>query len=241
MALKQLTLADLERQGRNSPEPIWVLNTAAESVLEYNGEVLMEIASPNGGKPARLKVEQTWLPQDITRQVPRARILQSIEFRSALNNKLIMLIDNATATKIRNQEGAAEEEQRLAQREREIRAAGAARTIADSGATITNVTNPEANDDEDESGSTKTIKGKRIDINDSVADAAKAGVEDIAPGVSVNFNAWVEQLAPKSDIITMNEIKSRRKFTFEELQHLSKGLDASKAKSRALVKKHLGE
>lgn len=224
--IKQLSFATVESQP--SHQAIWVINTSETSEAGQPGDLHIGIPKLNGSRVDLINVPQTWLPQELTRQVPRSQLLASSEFRSAVNNQLLAMISEEDALRIRRREGATEENQRLQNMKTNQRRAAAARTISDSGADVVNL---------------NTLKGDTVEINsgtdeDNVALAALHGVDEVEPGIAPKFKMWVDRLGTLSDIQTMNEIRSRKKFSSTELQYLYAAV-SSKEKSHALVAKNL--
>jgi hypothetical protein len=205
----------------SSTKPIWGINTASESDLGVVGEILLAIPGANGQND-RLLMPQTWLPQELTRVIPRKRLLKSVEFRSAVDKKLISLISNEEAQRLLRQDGAAEEQEKLRAHARLVRQAGAARTLSDSKAEIARADGV-VEEDDNQGGRNKTVI---IDHNEntSVAELAANGVEDVEPGISVQFKMWVDRLCLSKDVLAKNDIKSRRSFTTAELRYLQRSL-----------------
>lgn len=216
-----------------STKPIWGVNTASESELGVVGEILLAIPSPNGGTPDRLVIPQTWLPQELTRVINRRRLLNSVEFRSAVDKNLISLISEEDAQRLLRQDGAAEEQARIRERQRQIRQAGAARTLADSKAEVSRADGVAVEED-DTGGRNKTVI---IDQNENanVAELAANGVEEAEPGISVNFKMWADRLALSKDVLAKNDIKSRRKFSAAELRFLQRNLPRTFTQSLTMV------
>jgi hypothetical protein len=219
-----------------STRPIWGINTAAESELGVVGEVLIAIPSPSGGKPDRLLIPQTWLPQELTRVVTRKRLLESAEFRSAVDKQLISLISIEDAERLLRQDGAAEEQEKIRERNRQIRQAGQARTLADSKTEVSRADGVVVADDGDEesSGRNKTVIIDQ-NKNTSVAELAANGVEEHEPGIKMDFKMWADRLHLEKDILAKNSIKSRRKFSAAELRYLQRNLPRTFSQSLTLV------
>lgn len=217
---KQLSLSDLERQV--STDPIFVLNTSANSDVAQAGEVLIGIPKIGGGKIDPLFIPQTWLPVEVTKQIPRAQLLASSEFRHAVSNNLITPIDEASASKITRQDGAKEERKRLEELRRHIREAGAARTISSSGATVTMVGTPGFDDDEEEGSK------------------PEAEAKEPKSVISPNFAMFVDKVKTLNDIQALNEIRNRKRFSRKELEYLKANL-ADKPKSQGAVAKQIGK
>lgn len=222
-----------------STKPIWAINTAAESELGVVGEILISIPSQTGGSPDRLVVPQTWLPQDLTRMINRRRLLNSVEFRSAVDKNLIGLITIEDAQRILRQDGATEEQEKLRERSRQIRKAGAARTLSDTKTEITRADGV-VEEDEDNHGRNKTVV---IDQNENanMADLAAAGVDEVEPGISVQFKMWADRLALTKDVLAKNDIKSRRKFSSTELRFLQRSLPRSFKNSLTMINSTLSK
>lgn len=215
---KVITITDLERG--NPKDPIWVLNTSAASEAEQSGEIHIGIPKQNGSKIDPLFIPQTWLPQELTLQIPRNQLLESSEFRQAINKQLLTLIDEASAQEILSQEGAEEEQSRLRELRRHIRAAGAAKTLTTSSTEITMLTGTE----------------KETVANPGAAEAAS----DVAPTLTPGFTMFAERLRDMDDVNALNAIRSRRRFSRKELQHLKSNLP-DKPKTQAAIKAQLSK
>lgn len=205
MSKKYLSISNLE-QG-DSKSPIWAINGAATSEIGQPGEIHVGIPKINGAsKVDDLYLPQTWLPINLTDQIPRAQLLAASEFRNAVLNKLIVLVTEEFAAEVLAQDGAEEEQARLDQQRRAIREATGARTIQQSGAEITAL-----------DGST-------------LPDAAPASKTEL----SATFIMFVNNLESKNDIETLNAIRGRGKLSGKELSHLSKKM-TNKPKVMAFV------
>lgn len=220
--MKFLPISNFDKNAK-STRPIWGINTAAESDLGMVGEILITVPSANGGQPDRLLIQPTWLPQELTRVIQRKRLLGAVEFRQAVERGLISLVSPEEAQRLLRQDGAAEEQEKIRERAREVRKAGSARTLADSKTEISRADGVVAEDDDDQRGRNKTVI---IDHNEnsSVAELAADGIEEHEPGVSVQFKMWADRLALSKDVLAKNDIKSRRKFSNAELRYLARTL-----------------
>ena len=190
---KYLTISALE-QGEQS-KPIWALNGSAESEVGQPGEVHVGIPKINGSKIDDLHLPQTWLPTNLTDQIPRNQLLASSEFRNAVNNRVITLISEDFAADILAQDGVEEERDRLMDMKRAVREATAARSIQQSGADVI---------------STSELRDAAEGITQ------QQDPNELAPG----FLMFVQNLESKSDIESLNLIRARQKFTGRELDHL---------------------
>jgi len=223
-----------------STKPVWGINTASESELGVVGEILLAIPGPNGGTPDRLLIPQTWLPQELSRVIGRKRLLESVEFRGAVDKNLIGLISQEDAERLLRQPGASEEQAKIRARSLQIRQAGAARTLADSKTEVSRADGVVEEDDGDSSGRNKTVI---IDHNENtnVAEAAAAGVEEAEPGISVQFKMWVDRLCMSKDVLAKNDIKSRRKFSSPELRYLQRSLPRNFTQTLTMVNSTLSK
>lgn len=216
-----------------STRPIWGINIASESDVGMVGEILIAIRNQSGSYD-RLLVPQTWLPQELTRVVGRKRLLESTEFRNAVDKGLIGLITVEDAEKLLRQDGAAEEQEKIRERARQIRKAGQARTLADSKTEVSRADGVVEEDDESNSGRNKTVIIDHHE-NTSVADLAADGVEEAEPGVSMQFKMWSDRLALMKDMQIKNEIKSRRSFKKAELAYLQRSLPRTMTNSLTMI------
>jgi hypothetical protein len=233
--MKFLPISNFDRNVK-STKPIWGINTAAESELGQVGEVLITVPNANGGQPDRLLIQPTWLPQELTRVIQRKRLLESVEFRQAVERGLIGLISREEAERLLRQDGAAEEQEKIRERARQVRQAGSARTLADSKTEISRADGVVSEDDDDDrsGGRNKTVI---IDHNEntSVADLAAGGVDDVEPGISVKFKMWADRLVLLKDVLAKNEVKSRRKFSSQELRYLARTLPRTSTNTLTMV------
>lgn len=235
--MKLLSIQHFENEGPKALGAIWGINTAMET-LKVQGEVLLGIARPTsqGGGKDELRVQQTWLPQELTKNIPRRRLLASTEFRRAVNGGLIGLISEEQAMKMLGQSGAREEQQRLEAVTAHIKKAGSARTIADSKADVSRADGSKDDDEDDPSSTRTTIVD---DSEKSVAELAANGVEDVEKGISPSFKMWVDRLSTGKDLAAKNEIKGRRSFSNAELGFMSRNLPRKFSLTLAMVNKNL--
>jgi len=224
--MKLVPLSQFDKEGPKSTAPIWGINISDQSVAQVSGEVILAIRQRNGnGEPDPLRLPLTWLPQELTREIPRQRLLASTEFRRAISKNLIGLISEEDAERLLRQSGAKDESLRLQAEIAHIRKAGAPRTIADSGAEIS-IAPGQGGDDEDEGrNQTVVIDSNR---NKSVAKAALAGVEDAEPGITPAFKMWVDRLKLLADSEARNLLKSKSKYKKAELRFVQRELSKPK-------------
>ena len=209
----ELSISDLE-QG-NEKDPIWVLNGSANSKAGMAGEVHVGIPKRNGSKVDDLFLPMTWLPIRITDQIPRAQLLESSEFRNAVNSGLLQLITQQKAETIMREDGAVDEKERLSERAKEIQSATAARSIKDSGAEVVSVQ-------------------ELADNNRTQMDEERRDPNALDAG----FVMFVNAIKDSTDVEALNRIRGRGNFTRPEISHMVKELKG-KEKVVAFLKKAL--
>lgn len=214
--MKTITIRDLLGEGVNAPVGVWAMNSSGNSELGLVGEVLLQIPKLNGSKSDPLKIDQTWLAQDLTRQIPRAQLLESSEFRHAVEKGLVTLVSEDTAKRINNREGAEAERRRLVATRQQIRKLEAARTIANSKSEIRRA---DGTLDEDEVNQGVKVVGDSANA-ENVAILAARGLENTAEGFEPSFIMFADKVSKEDDINALNLIRSRGKLSTKELRYL---------------------
>lgn len=108
--MAKLNFTDLDRP-ENQHKPIWVLN---KSSGDHRGPVIFTCSGDIGGRGLEpVRVANTWLPLNLLEQMPRARLLGSTDFRSAVINGLLSIIDDEEAQVILSRTGSRDELERL--------------------------------------------------------------------------------------------------------------------------------
>lgn len=165
--------------------PIWVRNTASE-IVSPGGDIYISVSI--SGTARVVTVPSTWVPINITNQVPRKALTESPYFMEALTKGLVRAISETEAAKILARDGAQEEIERLAERARSVKEAVTVKTLNK------NVTVVNSNiDEEDEAVATaaasKLKKGVSVvKLNDP--DEEDEEEED----VSASFKGWTMKL-----------------------------------------------
>ncbi len=219
MAIRELSIDELEASGDKGS--VWILNSAARSVHQLEGELLINI--PNAqGKAELLRVAQSWLPQNATARFTKRRLMESTEFRNAVVEGLVTLIDEKTAGLILKEDGSKEEQQRLAKLANHVKEQGSARKISDAKVDI-------INDNQINSGNTTPTEV----FNSDQTQAIKAGATS-ANGMSPNFMAFFEKMKSQDDVSALNSIKSRNSFSRKELRFLRDNLPAHPKTTKVL-------
>ncbi|MGE8452004.1 MAG: hypothetical protein ACN6OP_15555 [Pseudomonadales bacterium] len=219
MAVRKLTLHEVELQDPRAP--IWALNNATRSEVGLQGDILIGIPKLNGSKVDHLRIEHTWLPVELTGQIPRSQLLESSEFRQAITDRLIVIIDEDTAKRLQSKEGATSERKKLAMLRAHVKSGGAARTISDANVEISS-----GDRDHDQPEDTTSIdKGTRVGTR----------VEKIG-GLEPAFKLWADRLTSRSDLDILGELKMRGGLKRSQAKYLLGQLN-SKPQSQAALKK----
>jgi hypothetical protein len=217
MAIRKLTLHEIEMQDPRAP--IWALNNANRSEVGLIGDILIGIPKLNGSKVDHLRIEHTWLPVELTGQIPRSQLLESSEFRQAITDRLIVVVDEETAKRINSKEGASAERKKLATLRAHVKTGGAARTISDANVEISS-----GDKDHDQPEDMATVdKGTRIGSR----------VENI-DGLAPAFKLWADRLTSRSDLDILGEIKLRGAIKRSEARYLLSQLKGKPKSSKAL-------
>lgn len=103
-AKKTLTLNDLLRQDSN--EEIWVLNTTQGAT---RGNVLFPVPNATGTDLDNVVIFNSFVPQCLTNQVTRKQLLESAQFKRAVNRGLLKLVSVEHANVLLQEPGAREE------------------------------------------------------------------------------------------------------------------------------------
>lgn len=114
---KYTTLEDLEQHDKG---PVWVLNNTRDSL---EGKVVISVPKRNGNGYDIIRVPRSFAPFDLTQQAPRAQLIDSADFRKALNTRLIRLVTAEYAAVLLNTEEAKEEITRLRNEENKAKMA----------------------------------------------------------------------------------------------------------------------
>jgi hypothetical protein len=217
--MQYLSIAEAEERDEKS---LWVLNTSGDvEMLPQAGEINLSVPKLNGSSSDSLFIPLTWLPVDLTDQIPRDQLLSASEFRKAVQRRIISIISSEDAASLLSRDGAEEERHRLDELANHIRRAGAARTIADSGAEV------------------RVVGGFREEDAETDVPVKVVGGNADKPDLSASFAIFFDKLQALPDLETLNAIRTRRKFSKAELTYLSKHIH-DKPKTLAAIGKQLG-
>jgi len=205
-----------ELEANEDKKSIWLLNSAADSKLQMEGELLINIPTAQG-RAELMRVPQSWLPYNATGRFTKKRLLESTEFRNAVVEELVTLIDEPTASKILKSPGAREEQLRMQNLSQQIREAGSVRKISDANVDVVN---------------SRELSGREGNApsvsvhNDNVTAQVKAGVTTGVGGLSANFEAFFQRLKQQPDTNTLGLVQGKAKLSRKELRYLRDNLPA---------------
>lgn len=151
MKYNEITLYEVAEQGPHAP--IWALNNIHKSHVGSEGDFIIGLPRLNGSGVDVISLDRTWLPTDLTAQVPRAQLLQSSEFRASVTKGYIVLLTHDSATKILQSTGADDEARRLEASREYIRTATGVQNLSED----MQVTGNEDVDDLDEEDQKKAL------------------------------------------------------------------------------------
>lgn len=231
MALKEITMSELEQTDKGA---VWVLNSALRSEYEIEGEILVNVPSSQG-RPDLVKIPQSWLPFEMTSKFPKSRILDSVEFRSAVGKGLITVISEADAHAMLRQEGAKEERARLKAQDAHIKAAGSVRSIADANVSITNPNELNRTNGvpvETHGGADQPSLARQI--------AASNGQALDENGLKPNFVTFFNKMKLQQDMDALNSYRNKGRFSRRELRWMRDNLPAH-PKTIKVIKSRLVE
>ncbi|QDH83450.1 hypothetical protein [Achromobacter phage Motura] len=208
--MKELTLSEILAFPANSP--LWVLNTTNSSEVAQAGELLIPVPRRHGNGSDVIAVPMSWLPYDLTMDAERELIVNASEFRKALHNGNLVVIPQEEADKLLGDSEARGERKRLLDKKRQIDIAHA-KAI---------------------SGGDKEESGKPATNPERAKRDPNLGPNEIQPGITHQFKAWVERLNLLADDSVKSEIRLRRNFTFKELRFAMAGLNNKPQAQNAL-------
>lgn len=114
-----MKISDLEKTPTG---PVWVTNVTEGADRSI---IVLAVPRPNGTGVDSVKIPVTWIPIDLTGQVPKRQLMQSSDFRRAVTGGALMLMEEEAADKIRKEPGARAEITRLQAEERSVTSASA--------------------------------------------------------------------------------------------------------------------
>ena len=247
---KELTINEVERQ--DAQEPIWVINTSGDHPrTKQIGELILAVPIPNA-PTEHIKLPATWLPYCLTNRVPRRHLIETPLLRRYADDKLIKFITKEYAELLSNYEGADEERADLAEREAQITAAGSSRTLEDAPVKVLMDGQRNANEAKSfaELAAEDAGRQKRApELSDAYIASKTGTIQQASTGqqptaefqVSSTFSSWMQGVANKSDVQTLNSLRTNGKhFKRKEIEFwVASGALASKPKTLESVQRTL--
>ena len=163
MVKRYQTIADVEKSDRG---PVYVLNNLKG---RHKGQLLLSIPKRNGNGSTLVRVPDTFVPIDLTAQVPRTDLLESSEFRSSASEmkRHIRILNPEYAEALLATSDARAEQTRIMNEAEAARAAVQSATLGeDANATV----DDEADDldDEVDLSKIKSAKEQRATVKEKV-------------------------------------------------------------------------
>lgn len=140
---KFTTLAALEESDKGR---VWALNTSEQ--VGQRGLVIFTVPKPNGTGGDLVRVLKSFVPMDLTQQVPKNQLMNSAEFRSTIGKGLLRLCTEEYANALLTSEDGREEARRI---EHQLRAS----RMAEETGGVSNTDEDETFDPKNPSGATK--------------------------------------------------------------------------------------
>lgn len=206
MAIEGISITELDE---NAGGQLWVLNNAANTKRKLRGKIFIGIPDVAGKTTDGLVIPHTWLPIDVATMVPRQQLLQSRQFRRALNDGLIKIISNDDAERLLMQQGADDEQDRLDRENDIVTEATKQRSIK---AEMTVIGGDK--DDEEDADQVEMFG------EETLAQATKRGIEADEDGLQPSFKMLADRWADEGDMSVLNAMRARGKFSTAELRYM---------------------
>ncbi len=221
--MARIQTLDLQQLIDAEKGPIWARNRTSET-MSPGGDVFISVNI--SGTQRVVNVPNTWVPINLTSQVPRKALLDAPYFMEALSKGLIDVITESSAQEILRRDGADEELQRLAERARVIREAVNNRGISKN----VRVVNSDREGDEEETAvSTQVQKHSKVSV---VRLDGEDESHNEADAVSDSFRAWITKLNSLTQKDAVAEFRRRGTVSFEEATYLVANLKHRNLASR---------
>lgn len=233
--MKTLSIQDLLKEGIQAATGIWAINSSSNSELGLKGDLYLQVPKLNGSKLDPLKIEQTWLAQDLTRKIPRAQLLESSEFRNLVESNLITLVTEEYARRVNSRDGAELERRRLQTSRLQPKTLEAARKVSMK-AEITRADGVTDDDDDAPRVDVYGPNGKQRDLTDAaeIAAAAANGLDLDDNGLTPTFVMFANKLKREADMQALNALRTHGKISTKELRYLRDNLPKHPATVKAI-------
>ena len=214
--MKTLTINDIRKF--DSTDSVWVLNTTSTSPImrrnknpetgkwkQERADVVLNVNSATvHGERETIVIPQSFLPVDLTEYVSIRDLLECNAFRKSVREGLITIIDDDSADELFNTEGAAEERERLAEKQQRLRDIGSARGITNT--EVINVSNPSDNE---------TPIGKKAEVR-AVVEVPETEEDQFDATFVANVLLWAQM----DDLSALNSMKAAGRFSRKELKYI---------------------
>lgn len=209
---KFLQVQDLIDEGEKGP--IWVINRSRE-LYDFPADLYLTVVYKDERRP--ITIPATWLPIQITEQVPRKYILDSPYFSESIQKNLLGVISEADAAALLRRPGVQQEKKRLRDIQEAVRVANQAKGIS----TNVSVTNPNEEEETRENSRMKNVSLRRASVT-LVDEDADTDV-DVEPDndVSPTFQGWVLKLNRLKPDDAVNTVRGYGDFSESELEFLA--------------------
>ena len=219
--MKTLTLNDIRHF--DSTKSVWALNTTSSSPAmrrnknpetgkwkQERADVIINVSSATvHGERETIVIPQSFLPVDLTEYASIRDLLECRAFLKSVREGLITIIDEESADELFNSEGAAEERQRLAEKQQRLRDIGSARGITNT--EVVNVSNPSENE---------TPIGKKAEVR-AVTEVPETEEDQFDATFVANVMLWSQM----EDLSALNGMKAAGRFSRKELKYILSKLD----------------
>jgi len=196
---KVLSMRELE----NLPgHAVFVVNTSPRNL---RGDIIFSAPKLSGNSADVVRIVKTWIPQDLSEQVPRAQLMASSEFRKTVRNGLCQLIHPVYAERVLETEDAIAEQTKI----NNLR--NAARAMA----------RAEETTGDDEGDTRRTPTKDRRTRNQAHA-AANPKTEMTDSQGEDPFNVFLTSLENKKETDILNALRNEGQFTKKELKKARK-------------------
>jgi hypothetical protein len=102
-----LSYLDIEKQ---SVRRIWAVNKTS---AKERRQLIFTVQKNNGAGNDIVFIPSTWIPIDLTGQIPKKHLLASSDFRKAISNGIIEILSEPEAASVLKQDGASVEKERI--------------------------------------------------------------------------------------------------------------------------------
>lgn len=216
---KYTTLEELEKEDKG---PVYVMNATTG---DLQGQILINVPKKNGNGSDIARIPKTFIPVELSAQVPRSQLLEASEFRKTVSNKLIKLVTREYALLLLGSEEGREEKRRIDNDMQKARTA-----IQNAGVT------EEDEEEEDDGYVERSDVGKEAKRAANRAAAKSKGTEKVSVKLQSIVASAEEDELSQIEIVGKLRNYNRGELTLPELAWLKKKYDG-----KPRLMKHLKE